>query len=114
MPPPVKFAGFSQQNYEYNHADLNNLAALPTQGGNYIFAKREGGAPVIVFAGETNTLRATVDKHPRWREAQSKHGAIFIFFHLNTEPSRRRLEVHDLVRRHAPPMNPPPAPPEED
>jgi hypothetical protein len=105
MPTPVKLAGFSQQTYEYTAADLNNLAALPTQGGNYVFAKREGGAPVIVFAGETNTLRATLAKHPRWREAQTRHQAIFILFHLNTEPSRRRLEVHDLVRRHSPPMN---------
>jgi hypothetical protein len=105
MAAPVKFAGFSQTTYEYTAADLNNLAALPTQGGNFIFAKREGGAPVIVFAGETNTLKATLAKHPRWREAQNKHGAIFLFFHLNTEPSRRRLELHDLVRRYSPPMN---------
>ena len=114
MATPVKFAGFSQQTYEYQTADLTNLAKLPTQGGNYIFAKRVGGAPQIVFAGETNTLKATLEKHPRWREAQAKHEAIFIFFHQNTEPSRRRLELHDLVRRHSPPMNPPPAPPEDD
>jgi hypothetical protein len=105
MPAPISFTGFSNTAYSYAFADLQALGQLPSQGGNYVFAARVGGKPTIVFAGETDSLRRTVAAHPRWAEAQAKHAAVFILFHANDTPSRRRLEVHDLVRRHAPPMN---------
>ncbi len=108
MAAKTGFEGFSRTKYEYELADPANLAALPMQAGNYIFARRVAGAPDIVFAGETESLRATLANHPRWREAQARHQAQFIYYHLNPVAGRRRLELHDLVRRHAPPMNPPP------
>jgi hypothetical protein len=84
---------------------MAKLGALPTQAGNYLFASRVGGKATIVFAGETESLQRTVAKHPRWNEARTKHEAVFILFHLNPEPGRRRIELHDLVRLHSPPMN---------
>ena len=105
MPAPVSFPGFSQTQYRFEFADLNALGALPTQGGNYIFASRVGGKAAIVLAGEAPDLRAAIARHPRWNEAKTKHQAVFILYHVNTEPGRRRIELHDLVRRHAPPMN---------
>ncbi len=114
MAAKTSFEGFSRTKYDYELADLANLAALPAQAGNYIFARRVAGAADIVFAGETESLRATVASHPRWREAQVRHQALFIYFHLNPVAGRRRLELHDLVRRHAPPMNPPVRVEEED
>lgn len=105
MPAPATFAGFSNTAYAYTFADLNALGTLPTQGGNYVFASRVGGKPTIVFAGEAPDLRAALAKHPRWGEARAKHQAVFILFHTNDQPGRRRIELHDLVRRHSPPMN---------
>jgi hypothetical protein len=107
MPAPVSFVGFSNTAYKYEFADLNALAALPTQGANYVFASRVGGKPTIVFAAETDNVRKALTAHPRWNEAKTKHQAVFILVHMNPEPSRRRIELHDLVRRHSPPMNRP-------
>jgi hypothetical protein len=106
MAATTKFQGFSKKSYDYIRADLKNLNALPTQGGNYVFAARVGGSPVIVYAAETESIRGAVANHPRWPEARDRHGAIFIFFHVNANPALRRLEAHDLIRRHNPPMNP--------
>jgi hypothetical protein len=105
MATPITLTGFSKTAYPYTMADLQKLDTLPTQGGNYVFAARVGGKAAIVFAGETTNIRATVAKHPRWPEAKNRHEAIWILIHMNAEPSRRRLEVHDLVRLHSPPMN---------
>ena len=101
----MSFPGFSQTQYKYEFADLNALGTLPTQPGNYIFASRVGGKPNIVLTGETLDLRAAIAKHPRWNEAKNKHQAVFILYHVNDQPGRRRIELHDLVRRHTPPMN---------
>ena len=109
MAATTKFEGFSRKTYDYVRADLNNLNALSTQGGNYLFAARVGGSPVIVYVSETGSIRTTVANDPLWVEARDKHGAIFIFVHMNPNPALRRLEVHDLIRKHNPPMNPPSA-----
>ena len=106
MAATTSFDGFSKAKYDYEPADLKNLNALPLQGGNYLFAQRSGGRAVIVFAAETDCIRKAVVNNPRWDEARDKHGAIFIFYRLNPQPSRRRLELHDLIRQHNPPMNP--------
>lgn len=106
MATTMYFEGFSKIKYEYVLADLKNLNALPMQGGNYLFAQRVGGRPVIVYAAETDCVRKAVVDSPRWNEARTKHSAVFIYFHMNDAPSRRRLELHDLIRQHNPPMNP--------
>jgi hypothetical protein len=106
MATTTKFEGFSRKSYDYARADLTKLNELSTQGGCYLFAARVGGSPVIVYAAETGSIRATVANDPLWAEARDKHGAIFIFIHLNPNPALRRLEVHDLIRKHNPPMNP--------
>jgi hypothetical protein len=105
MPGPITFTGFSNTAYEYAFVEPAAVPQLPTRGGTYVFAARVGGKPTIVFAAETDNLRQTLTKHPRWAEAQRDHKAVFLLVHPNDAPPRRRLEVHDLVRRHAPPMN---------
>jgi hypothetical protein len=106
MAATTKFEGFSRKSYDYVRADPKDLNTLSTQGGNYLFAARVGGSPVIVYAAETGSIRSTVANHPLWAEARDKHGAIFVFVHLNPNPALRRLEAHDLIRKHDPPMNP--------
>jgi hypothetical protein len=106
MAAMTRFDGFSRTSYDYVRADLMHLSALSTQGGNYVFAARVGGSPVIVYAAETDSIRTAVANHPRWAEACDKHGALFIFIHMNPNPALRRLEVHDLIRKHDPPMTP--------
>jgi hypothetical protein len=106
MAATTKFEGFSRKTYDYVRADLTKLNGLSTQGGCYLFAARVGGSPVIVYVAETGSIRSAVANHPLWAQAQGEHGAIFIFVHLNPNPALRRLEVHDLIRKHEPPMNP--------
>ena len=106
MAATTSFEGFSRTKYDYVVVDEKELNTLSTQGGNYVFAQRSGGGPVIVYAAETDCLKKTLVNNPRWAEARDKHGARFIFIHMNPTPSRRRLELYDLIQKHNPAMNP--------
>lgn len=96
------FPGQSGQTYRYRA--IEDARPLSPGGGNYLYVRdQEGGPPLVLYAGETDSLqRGVLD---RWTEAQADHGASDIYVRLNFSGEVRRAEVADLAERHAPPMN---------
>jgi len=76
---------------------------VPLCGAIFVYVKLDGDQPVIVYAGETDSLHRSVFE--TWDEAQSGYGATEIFARLNITGVVRRSEHDDLVAQHQPPMN---------
>lgn len=87
----------------YRYKALEDLRPVPPGGANFIYVHWNGDAPVIVYAGETDSLHRSVFE--TWDEAQSGFGATEIFARLNITGVVRREEHADIVGQHQPPMN---------
>lgn len=101
MTRQIDFAGQSGALYRYKA--LEEMRPVPPGGANFVYVKWDGDQPVIVYAGETDSLHRSVFE--TWDEAQSGYGATEIFARLNITGVVRRSEHDDLVARHQPPMN---------
>jgi hypothetical protein len=101
------FQGHSRKHYSYLLMRGSEIANLPRQAGNYIFAKGDSSAPIPIFIEAADGLRASVSDSNLWTLAQSNHGATLICFHTNPKADRgmREAEKKDLIDHYAPPMN---------
>jgi hypothetical protein len=101
------FQGNSRKRYSYLLMRGSEIASLPRQAGNYIFAKGDSNAPIPIFIEASDGVRASVNGSNLWSLAQSVHGATFIGFHTNPKADRgvREAEKKDLIDHYAPPMN---------
>jgi hypothetical protein len=113
MPRDLDFTGLSGTLYRYQlHED--DRPPSPA-GGNYLYVKTEKGKPVVLYAGETESLyRGWND---RWSEARQEHGASQVYMRLNITGHVRRAERDDLAGHYQPVMNkavPAPGPAAED
>ncbi len=97
----LDIAGLSGNLYRYKA--LEDMRPVPPGGANFIYVHWKGDAPVIVYAGETDSLHRSVFE--TWDEAQSGFGATEIFARLNITGVVRREEHEDIVGQHQPSMN---------
>ena len=72
-------------------------------GGNFVYVRDAEGEPVVIFAGETDSLAA--GGLERWDEAVSRHGATHVFTRLNVSAATRTRELGDLLPALDPVMN---------
>jgi hypothetical protein len=101
MPRDFDFPGESGTLYRYQlHED--DRPPSPA-GGNYLYVKMDKGQPVVVYAGETESLYRGWSEG--WADARANHGATAIYLRLNITGHVRRAERDDIVARHAPVMN---------
>ena len=98
------FEGLSRRRYSYALCDDNNLALLPKQAGNYIFARADL-TPVHISCA--HNLRDAIVKSNFWAIAQSVHGANRLYIHVDPhlDERARNLEMMDLIDAYDPPMN---------
>jgi hypothetical protein len=73
--------------------------------GSYVFVRQAGSALKIICAGETESIWNVFVATHLWETAKNQYGATAAYIHLNPDPSARRMEISDLVKRHEPPMN---------
>jgi hypothetical protein len=109
------YTGASGRNYPYLLVSTNDLAALPMQAGNYVFAMNNAErTPVFIEA--TSGVRASVLRQNMaiWNRAKSEHGAELVLIHVDPalDMARRQSEQADLIASYYPPMNPNPDHPE--
>lgn len=97
----LDLAGQSGATYRYK--TLDDLRPVPPGGANFVYVKFDKAAPVIVYAGETDSLHRSVFE--TWDEAQKGYGATEIFARLNITGLVRRAEHDDIVAGYQPPMN---------
>lgn len=95
------FAGKSGVLYRYKA--LEEMRPVPPGGANFVYVRWDKDVPVIVYAGETDSLHRSVFE--TWEEAQKGYGATEIFARLNITGVVRRAEHEDLLAKHAPAMN---------
>ncbi|MFZ5669736.1 MAG: hypothetical protein ACOY4K_09585 [Pseudomonadota bacterium] len=100
MARQIDLAGRSGAQYRYRA--LEDMRPVPPGGANFVYVRWDKDAPVVVYAGETDSLHRSVFE--TWEEAQGL-GATEIFARLNITGAVRRAEQADLVAAHAPPMN---------
>ena len=85
----------------------NDLAGLPRQAGNYIFAAGTAADPIPVFVEEAASVRASALDLQRWETAQNVHGACLIYLRieLGADQTMRKEEKKDIVAAYQPVMN---------
>ena len=92
-----------QSGTTYRYKTLDDLRPVPPGGANFVYVKWDKETPVIVYAGETDSLHRSVFE--TWDDAQKGYGATEIFARLNITGVVRRAEHDDIVGQHQPPMN---------
>lgn len=101
MAHPFDVAGKSGALYRY--ILLEDGQPLWPSGGNYLYVRRGGEGPQVVYAGEAeNLFRGYLD---HWDRASQVHGATEIYLRLNISGSVRRAEQADIAAKHQPTMN---------
>jgi hypothetical protein len=105
----ASFQGKTGKWYQYASVDVDNLKALPLQGGNFVFARSTSlEGPVIIYAGEGDSLRSafTPELQGIWQFARDTHSANMILINAyGASPAERQKELADLLEKHLPPMN---------
>jgi len=99
------FEGASGCCYDYNLLNQKSRAAFPMTAGSYVFVRQLGSVLKIVCAGEAESIWNVFVSTRLWETAKNQHGATAAYVHLNPDPSARRTEISDLVKKHQPPMN---------
>ena len=89
-----------QSGTTYRYKTLDDLRPVPPGGANFVYVKWDKDTPVIVYAGETDSLHRSVFE--TWDDAQKGFGATEIFARLNITGVVRRSEHEDP----APPPRP--------
>ena len=111
--PGHTYSGASGKLYSYLFFSTEDLAALPMQAGNYIFAFGDG-ARTPIFIEATNGVRAAVMRQAmaEWRTARTVFGAELVLIHVDPalDMAARQSEKEDLIACYHPPMNPMPDP----
>ena len=92
-----------QSGTTYRYKTLDDLRPVPPGGANFVYVKWDKETPVIVYAGETDSLHRSVFE--TWDDAQKGYGATEIFARLNITGVVRRGEHEDIVAHHQPAMN---------
>ncbi|MBP7704888.1 MAG: hypothetical protein KA105_06340 [Caulobacter sp.] len=96
-----------QSGTQYRYKSLEDLRPVSPGGANYLYVKWQGDIATIIYCGETDSLHRAVFES--WEEAKAAHGATEILARLNITGAVRRAEQADLIGKHRPAMNPPPA-----
>ncbi len=71
--------------------------------GTYAYVREDGGAPLILFIGETDNLMTGAQT--RWAEAIGQHQATHLYIRLNISAATRLEEVQDILEANTPVMN---------
>lgn len=87
---------------QYRYRALEDMRPVPPGGANFVYVRWERDAPVVIYAGETDSLHRSVFE--TWEDARAA-GATEIYARLNITGAVRRAEQADLVAAYAPPMN---------
>ena len=66
-----------QSGTTYRYKTLDDLRPVPPGGANFVYVKWDKDTPVIVYAGETDSLHRSVFE--TWDDAQKGFGATEIF-----------------------------------
>ena len=86
----------------------NEIAAVPLQAGNYLFAAGTPADPTPVFIDQAISIRASAMQNiDLWATAQNRHGASLFYVHVQVgvnEPMREAEKI-DLVAYYHPIMN---------
>ncbi len=98
------FEGASGRYYDYTLLDFKNRAAFPMGGGNYVFARLNGGTLEVLCAGETDSMW-NLFLSPLWDRAKKDYGATSPYIHANPNRVARELESADILMKYRPPMN---------
>lgn len=106
MTETIKAKGASKRVYVFT---VNPKSAeLPTFGGVYIVARKQGVAIGrqynIIYIGKAENLRERHVKHHR-EKCFKLHGANFILFHACANEYQRRIIEDDLLAANDPPCN---------
>jgi hypothetical protein len=101
------FEGASGRSYDYGLLNQKSRAAFPMSAGSYVFVHQAGSVLKIICAGETESIWNVFVSTHLWETAKNQYGATAAYIHLNPDPTARRMEISDLVKRHEPPMNAP-------
>ena len=99
------FEGASGRHYDYVSLNLKNRETFPMGGGNYVFTRPSHSGVEVVFAGESDSVWSVFVSTMLWDIAKRRHGATGACIHLNSDRGARKLELADIVMKHAPPMN---------
>jgi hypothetical protein len=71
--------------------------------GTYAYVREDGGAPEILFIGETDNL--LTGAQARWAEATGRHKATHLYVRLNISGATRQEELQDILQANSPVMN---------
>jgi hypothetical protein len=100
MKDVIDLQGVSGATYRFRR--LDDPAAPPGTAGNFVYARWQRGALVVLFLSEADSLVAI---KARWPEAQALHKAVDVYFRLNVAGEVRHREHHDLLPQLQPVMN---------
>jgi hypothetical protein len=76
----------------------------PATAGNFLYVRGAATKAVIVYAGECDSLIASLEC---WETARLLHGADGLFVRLNVAVAVREAEQADIVAAYHPAMNRP-------
>ncbi len=99
------FQGASGEHYTYAYIDKNNLKATPMQAGNFVFARSTSSGPIVIYAGEANSMYGAFLNKTIWNSAWLDYKANMILIHPRFDKQARQMEQLDLVKKYKPPMN---------
>ncbi len=104
-PVVLRLRGVSGTTYEYHRKEKNTM--WMGVAGNYLFARAEGDAYVLLFAGQTDDLAQHMASGATLlTEAVETHQASHVFSHIGQKDLDARVrEQRDLVAAYRPPLN---------
>lgn len=86
----------------YRFRRVSDRGDRPATAGNFLYVRGASTKAVIVYAGECDSLTASLE---RWETARLLHGADELFVRLNVAVAVREAEHADIVAAHDPAMN---------
>jgi hypothetical protein len=99
VPEHLELQGASGARYRFRR--VKDPAALPAEGGNFVYVKFTEAHPLVIACGVGETLHQARDLWPR---AVEQFGAEAIFVRLNIARKHRVDEHDDITNAHDLPM----------
>jgi hypothetical protein len=97
----VDVGGTSGSTYRFMR--LKDGRPLSPMGGNFLYTRFTGEVLELIYAGEAQNLM--MGARERWSEALERYQVTELYSRLNISERVRQLELADIVRAAAPPMN---------